>query len=134
MRSINYEKKKLVIGFIFCLFFFFIVIFFYTWFRKINSYVIFEGRVRGKNYIELMVPNDELYVLYKNGSVYIDDVKKGFIISDISKNILESKGIKYSLVVLEIPLSLRDNEFVTLVFCDKKYRLFKIFSVIWEGD
>lgn len=134
MRLINYEKKKLIGGFVFCLFVLFIGIFFYTWFRRINTYVILEGRVRGKNYIELMVPNDKLEVLYKNKTVYIEDVKKKFVISDVSKDVLENKKMKYSLVVLEVSLSLMDNEFVTLVFCDKKVKLFKIFSVIWEGD
>lgn len=134
MRLINYEKKKLVFGFVFCLFIFFIVVFSYTWFRRINTYVIFEGRVRGKNYLELMVPTDKLEVLYKNKIVYIDDVKKKFVISDVSKDVLENKKTKYSLVVLEVSLSLMDNEFVTLVFCEKKVNLFKIFSVIWEGD
>lgn len=134
MRLINYEKKKLVFGFVFCLFTFFIGVFFYTWFRRINTYVIFEGRVRGKNYLELMVPTDKLEVLYKNKIVYIDDVKKKFVISDVSKDVLENKKTKYSLVVLEVSLSLMDNEFVTLVFCEKKFNLFKIFSVIWEGD
>lgn len=134
MRLVNYEKKKLVFGFVFCLFVLFIGIFFYTWFRRINTYVILEGRVRGKNYIELMVPNDKFEVLYKNKTVYIEDVKKKFVISDVSKDVLENKKMKYSLVVLEVSLSLMDNEFVTLVFCDKKVKLFKIFSVIWEGD
>ena len=81
-----------------------------------------------------MVPNDKLEVLYKNKTVYIEDVKKKFVISDVSKDVLENKKMKYSLVVLEVSLSLMDNEFVTLVFCDKKVKLFKIFSVIWEGD
>ena len=71
MRLVNYEKKKLIGVFVFCLFVLFIGIFFYTWFRRINTYVILEGRVRGKNYIELMVPNDKLEVLYKNKTVYI---------------------------------------------------------------
>ena len=134
MRLVNYEKKKLIGVFVFCLFVLFIGIFFYTWFRRINTYVILEGRVRGKNYIELMVPNDKLEVLYKNKTVYIEDVKKKFVISDVSKDVLENKKMKYSLVVLEVSLSLMDNEFVTLVFCAKKVKLFKIFSVIWEGD
>ena len=134
MRLVNYEKKKLIGVFVFCLFVLFIGIFFYTWFRRINTYVILEGRVRGKNYIELMVPNDKLEVLYKNKTVYIEDVKKKFVISDVSKDVLENKKMKYSLVVLEVSLSLMDNEFVNLVFCDKKVKLFKIFSVIWEGD
>ena len=134
MRLVNYEKKKLIGVFVFCLFVLFIGIFFYTWFRRINTYVILEGRVRGKNYIELMVPNDKLEVLYKNKTVYIEDVKKKFVISDVSKDVLENKKMKYSLVVLEVSLYLIDNEFVTLVFCDKKVKLFKIFSVIWEGD
>ena len=61
----------------------------------------------------------------------------GFPLIELAKklaNILENKKMKYSLVVLEVSLSLMDNEFVTLVFCDKKVKLFKIFSVIWEGD
>ena len=58
----------------------------------------------------------------------------GVSTSEELKDVLENKKTKYSLVVLEVSLSLMDNEFVTLVFCEKKFNLFKIFSVIWEGD
>ena len=106
MKFVNYEKNKFITFLVILLFVLLIVLGFYTWFRRINSYVILEGRVRKKYYIELMVDSRKLDVLYKNGSVFIDDKKYRFSISDITKDVLTNKKISLS----------------------------EIFKIIWEGD
>ena len=130
----NYEKNKFITFLVILLFVLLIVLGFYTWFRSINSYVILEGRVRKKYYIELMVDSRKLDVLYKNGSVFIDDKKYRFSISDITKDVLTNKKIKYSLVLIEVKYGGYDNDYLRLVFNDKKISLSEIFKIIWEGD
>lgn len=130
----NYEKNKFITFLVILLFVLLIVFGFYTWFRRINSYVILEGRVRKKYYIELMVDSRKLDVLYKNGSVFIDDKKYRFSISDITKDVLTNKKIKYSLVLIEVKYEGYDNDYLRLVFNDKKISLSEIFKIIWEGD
>ncbi len=130
----NYEKNKFITFLVILLFVLLIVLGFYTWFRRINSYVILEGRVRKKYYIELMVDSRKLDVLYKNGSVFIDDKKYRFSISDITKDVLTNKKIKYSLVLIEVKYGGYDNDYLRLVFNDKKISLSEIFKIIWEGD
>lgn len=130
----NYEKNKFITFLVILLFVLLIVLGFYTWFRRINSYVILEGRVRKKYYIELMVDSGKLDVLYKNGSVFIDDKKYRFGISDITKDVLTNKKIKYSLVLIEVKYEGYDNDYLRLVFNDKKISLSEIFKIIWEGD
>lgn len=130
----NYEKNKFITFLVILLFVLLIVLGFYTWFRRINSYVILEGRVRKKYYIELMVDSRKLDVLYKNGSVFIDDKKYRFGISDITKDVLTNKKIKYSLVLIEVKYEGYDNDYLRLVFNDKKISLSEIFKIIWEGD
>mgnify|MGYP000205951271 CR=1 FL=1 len=134
MRLVNYEKKKFIIFLVVLLFFLLIGLGFYTWFKKINSYVILEGRVRKKYYIELMVDSRRLDILYKNGSVYIDDKKYRFSISDITRDVLTNKKIKYSLVLIEVKYEGYDNDYLRLVFNDKRISLKEIFKIIWEGD
>ena len=134
MKFVNYEKNKFIIFLVILLFVLLIVLGFYTWFRRINSYVILEGRVRKKYYIELMVDSRKLDVLYKNGSVFIDDKKYRFSISDITKDVLTNKKIKYSLVLIEVKYEGYDNDYLRLVFNDKKISLSEIFKIIWEGD
>ena len=130
----NYEKNKFITFLVILLFVLLIVLGFYTWFRRINSYVILEGRVRKKYYIELTVDSRKLDVLYKNGSVFIDDKKYRFSISDITKDVLTNKKIKYSLVLIEVKYEGYDNDYLRLVFNDKKISLSEIFKIIWEGD
>ena len=134
MKFVNYEKNKFITFLVILLFVLLIVLGFYTWFRRINSYVILEGRVRKKYYIELMVDSRKLDVLYKNGSVFIDDKKYRFSISDITKDVLTNKKIKYSLVLIEVKYGGYDNDYLRLVFNDKKISLSEIFKIIWEGD
>lgn len=134
MKFVNYEKNKFITFLVILLFVLLIVLGFYTWFRSINSYVILEGRVRKKYYIELMVDSRKLDVLYKNGSVFIDDKKYRFSISDITKDVLTNKKIKYSLVLIEVKYGGYDNDYLRLVFNDKKISLSEIFKIIWEGD
>lgn len=134
MKFVNYEKNKFITFLVILLFVLLIVFGFYTWFRRINSYVILEGRVRKKYYIELMVDSRKLDVLYKNGSVFIDDKKYRFSISDITKDVLTNKKIKYSLVLIEVKYEGYDNDYLRLVFNDKKISLSEIFKIIWEGD
>lgn len=134
MKFVNYEKNKFITFLVILLFVLLIVLGFYTWFRRINSYVILEGRVRKKYYIELMVDSRILDVLYKNGSVFIDDKKYRFSISDITKDVLTNKKIKYSLVLIEVKYGGYDNDYLRLVFNDKKISLSEIFKIIWEGD
>lgn len=134
MKFVNYEKNKFITFLVILLFVLLIVLGFYTWFRRINSYVILEGRVRKKYYIELMVDSGKLDVLYKNGSVFIDDKKYRFSISDITKDVLTNKKIKYSLVLIEVKYEGYDNDYLRLVFNDKKISLSEIFKIIWEGD
>lgn len=134
MKFVNYEKNKFITFLVILLFVLLIVLGFYTWFRRINSYVILEGRVRKKYYIELMVDSRKLDVLYKNGSVFIDDKKYRFGISDITKDVLTNKKIKYSLVLIEVKYEGYDNDYLRLVFNDKKISLSEIFKIIWEGD
>lgn len=134
MKFVNYEKNKFITFLVILLFVLLIVLGFYTWFRRINSYVILEGRVRKKYYIELMVDSRKLDVLYKNGSVFIDDKKYRFSISDITKDVLTNKKIKYSLVLIEVKYEDYDNDYLRLVFNDKKISLSEIFKIIWEGD
>lgn len=134
MKFVNYEKNKFVTFLVILLFVLLIVLGFYTWFRRINSYVILEGRVRKKYYIELMVDSRKLDVLYKNGSVFVDDKKYRFSISDITKDVLTNKKIKYSLVLIEVKYEGYDNDYLRLVFNDKKISLSEIFKIIWEGD
>lgn len=134
MKFVNYEKNKFITFLVILLFVLLIVLGFYTWFRRINSYVILEGRVRKKYYIELRVDSRKLDVLYKNGSVFIDDKKYRFSISDITKDVLTNKKIKYSLVLIEVKYGGYDNDYLRLVFNDKKISLSEIFKIIWEGD
>lgn len=134
MKFVNYEKNKFITFLVILLFVLLIVLGFYTWFRRINSYVILEGRVRKKYYIELMVDSRKLDVLYKNGSVFIDDKKYRFSISDITKDVLTNKKIKYSIVLIEVKYEGYDNDYLRLVFNDKKISLSEIFKIIWEGD
>lgn len=134
MKFVNYEKNKFITFLVILLFVLLIVLGFYTWFRRINSYVILEGRVRKKYYIELMVDSRKLDVLYKNGSVFIDDKKYRFSISDITKDVLTNKKIKYSLVLIKVKYEGYDNDYLRLVFNDKKISLSEIFKIIWEGD
>ena len=134
MKFVNYEKNKFITFLVILLFVLLIVLGFYTWFRSINSYVILEGRVRKKYYIELMVDSRKLDVLYKNCSVFIDDKKYRFSISDITKDVLTNKKIKYSLVLIEVKYGGYDNDYLRLVFNDKKISLSEIFKIIWEGD
>lgn len=134
MKFVNYEKNKFITFLVILLFVLLIVLGFYTWLRRINSYVILEGRVRKKYYIELMVDSRKLDVLYKNGSVFIDDKKYRFSISDITKDVLTNKKIKYSLVLIEVKYEGYDNDYLRLVFNDKKISLSEIFKIIWEGD
>lgn len=134
MKFVNYEKNKFITFLVILLFVLLIVLGFYTWFRRINSYIILEGRVRKKYYIELMVDSRKLDVLYKNGSVFIDDKKYRFSISDITKDVLTNKKIKYSLVLIEVKYEGYDNDYLRLVFNDKKISLSEIFKIIWEGD
>lgn len=134
MKFVNYEKNKFITFLVILLFVLLIVLGFYTWFRRINSYVILEGRVRKKYYIELMVDSRKIDVLYKNGSVFIDDKKYRFSISDITKDVLTNKKIKYSLVLIEVKYEGYDNDYLRLVFNDKKISLSEIFKIIWEGD
>lgn len=134
MKFVNYEKNKFITFLVILLFVLLIVLGFYTWFRRINSYVILEGRVRKKYYIELMVDSRKLDVLYKNGSVFIDDKKYRFSISDITKDVFTNKKIKYSLVLIEVKYEGYDNDYLRLVFNDKKISLSEIFKIIWEGD
>lgn len=132
MRLVNYEKKKFIIFLVVILFLSLSVFCFYTWFRRINGYVILEGRVRKKDYIELMVESRKLDILYKNRIVYIDDKKYDFSISDITKDVLTNNKTKYSLVLLQVKYNGIDNEYIRLVFNDKKFSLIKIFKIIWE--
>ena len=134
MKFVNYEKNKFITFLVILLFVLLIVLGFYTWFRRINSYVILEGRVRKKYYIELVDDSRKLDVLYKNGSVFIDDKKYRFSISDITKDVLTNKKIKYSLVLIEVKYGGYDNDYLRLVFNDKKISLSEIFKIIWEGD
>ena len=134
MRLVNYEKKKFIIFLVVLLFVLLIGLGFYTWFKKINRYVILEGRIRKRYYIELMIDSRRLDILYKNRSVYIDDKKYRFSISDITKDVLTNKKIKYSLVLIEVKYEGYDNDYLRLVFNDKRISLKEIFKIIWEGD
>lgn len=134
MKLVNYEKNKFITFLVVLLFVLLIGLGFYTWFRRINSYVILEGRVRKRYYIELMVDTRKLDILYKNGSVFIDDKKYKFSISDITKDVLTNKKIKYSLVLIEVKYEGLDNDYLRLVFNDRKISLWEIFKIIWEGD
>ena len=55
MKLVNYEKNKFIAFLVVLLFVLLIGLGFYTWFKRINSYVILEGRVRKSHYIELMI-------------------------------------------------------------------------------
>ena len=134
MKLVNYERNKFITFLVVLLFVLLIGLVFYTWFRRINSYVILEGRVRKRYYIELMVDTRKLDILYKNGSVFIDDKKYKFSISDITKDVLTNKKIKYSLVLIEVKYEGLDNDYLRLVFNDRKISLWEIFKIIWEGD
>ena len=134
MKLVNYEKNKFIAFLVVLLFVLLIGLGFYTWFKRINSYVILEGRVRKSNYIELMIDSRKLDILYKNRSVYIDDKKYKFSISDITKDVLTNKKTKYSLVLIEVKYEGYDNDYLRLVFNDKKISLSEIFKIIWEGD
>lgn len=134
MKLVNYEKNKFIAFLVFLLFVLLIGLGFYTWFKRINSYVILEGRVRKSHYIELMIDSRKLDILYKNRSVYIDDKKYKFSISDITKDVLTNKKTKYSLVLIEVKYEGYDNDYLRLVFNDKKISLSEIFKIIWEGD
>lgn len=134
MKLVNYEKNKFITFLVVLLFVLLIGLGFYTWFKRINSYVILEGRVRKSNYIELMIDSRKLDILYKNRSVYIDDKKYKFSISDITKDVLTNKKTKYSLVLIEVKYEGYDNDYLRLVFNDKKISLSEIFKIIWEGD
>lgn len=134
MKLVNYEKNKFITFLVVLLFVLLIGLGFYTWFKRINSYVILEGRVRNSHYIELMIDSRKLDILYKNRSVYIDDKKYKFSISDITKDVLTNKKTKYSLVLIEVKYEGYDNDYLRLVFNDKKISLSEIFKIIWEGD
>ncbi len=134
MKLVNYEKKNVLIFLIILMFIFLSLLIFYTFSIKINSYVLITGRVRKNNLVELLVNDDELNILYKNRFVYVSDLKKKFFISDVSKNILVEKDIKYSLVLIEVDLSLKDGDIVEVSFKDKRIRLWEIFKVIWKGE
>ncbi|CCY79441.1 unknown [Mycoplasma sp. CAG:877] len=81
-----------------------------------------------------MIDSRKLDILYKNRSVYIDDKKYKFSISDITKDVLTNKKTKYSLVLIEVKYEGYDNDYLRLVFNDKKISLSEIFKIIWEGD
>ena len=134
MKLVIYEKNKFIAFLVVLLFVLLIGIGFYTWFKRINSYVILEGRVRKSHYIKLMIDSRKLDILYKNRSVYIDDKKYKFSISDITKDVLTNKKTKYSLVLIEVKYEGYDNDYLRLVFNDKKISLSEIFKIIWEGD
>lgn len=134
MKLVNYEKKNVLILLIILMFIFLSLLIFYTFSIKINSYVLMSGRVRKNDLVELLVSDDELNILYKNKFVYVSDLKKKFFISDVSKNILVEKDIKYSLVLIEVDLSLKDGDIVEVSFKNKRIKLWEIFKVIWEGE
>ena len=135
MKLRNYEKRC---GILFLITIFFIAIcglVIYTVFFKVNSYYLIRGVVFKDDLLEVMVSDEELKILHKNGHLYIKDKEYDYNISDVILDALVRDKNNYNIVYIECKLdNEKENDIVDLVFLDERVYLFKIFELIWKGD
>ena len=132
----NYEKHIFLLSS--CLLFILLVILFfiYTMQTKIYFYSKFIGTVWSKDFIEVVVTEEQLKTLYQNRFLYFDNQKKSFQVKSVIREVMVRKDQKYHDVYLACSLGedVKEKDMVEFVLKKEKRGLFEIFRVIWDGD
>ena len=136
MKVKNYEKTSFIYLTIIILFIIEIIGIIILCTIKIYSYKKMSGIVISKNRIVLMLNQKDKKSIYKNQNAYIDNYCRKYEIVE-NRGKLFSKGKNdYYEIILDVKFSdkYKPNDVVELSLKDKKYKLIKIFKIIWEGD
>lgn len=136
MLERNYEKKYsiVVITIMFIIFIFLFTI--YLYFNKITNNILLSGVVNNKKTIELLVNDEELKLLYRNKTFYIDDKKRDYEIRKVTLKVLEKNNIYYHDIIIKTKFDkkYKENDNLKITLRKNKKRIIEIFSLIWKGD
>jgi hypothetical protein len=136
MKVKNYEKYSFIYLIIILLFFIEILGIIILLTFKIYSYKKMSGIVISENRIVLMLNKEDKKILYKNQNAYIDNYCRRYKIIE-NRGKLFSKGKEdYYEIIVDVKFSdkYKPNDLVELSLNDEKYKIIKIFKIIWEGD
>ena len=136
MKVKIYEKYSFIYLIIILLFFIEILGIILLLTFKIYSYKKMSGIVISENRIVLMLNKEDKKILYKNQNAYIDNYCRRYKIIE-NRGKLFSKGKEdYYEIIVDIKFSdkYKPNDLVELSLNDEKYKIIKIFKIIWEGD
>lgn len=136
MKVKIYEKYSFIYLIIILLFFIEILGIILLLTFKIYSYKKMSGIVISENRIVLMLNKEDKKILYKNQNAYIDNYCRRYKIIE-NRGKLFSKGNEdYYEIIVDVKFSdkYKPNDLVELSLNDEKYKIIKIFKIIWEGD
>ena len=134
MTEKSYEKKSILKVFIVIDFVLLLIFVMYITNKKINSFINFEGVIKDKGRVEILVNNKYKDLIYKNSSLYYNDKKYMYTIENVNKDVVKKKKDTYTLFELGIEIKKNKNEIVNLVFNKKRINVYEIFKIIWKGD
>ena len=133
MRLKNYEKKNIII-FLFIIIFILEIMFIFLLFNIKNyKYVKISGIVIKKNILMVVVGEDERKLIYNNHYLFYKDSKKKYKIIEDRGVLLKNDDVDYYEILINFKFVGKENDALTLVLKNRKYRLIEMFKVIWEG-
>ena len=135
MKIKNYEQTgKLYVGILLLIIMEMIgIIFLYH--QKQFSYHVLTGIVIKKDYLVVMINQEERKSLYRNKTLFVKGKKKKYkIIEDHGKLLRKDKKDYYEIIIgLSFSKNYKPNDMIKLSIANKKYRQIEIFKIIWGG-
>lgn len=134
MKVRNYEKNNLIICFIIMLFIIEIIFICFLFVNERFNYKKFEGVVRKKDLLVLMVSEEDSKYFYKNNYLYDNDKKKSFKIVQIDKKVYRDGNLYYDSILIKFKMDneVIENDILEVSLMSEKIKLIEIFKIIWE--
>ena len=129
----NYEKNQLIISisFIFLILCFLFIVNIFTY--RYRNYKVLNSVLITKNYIKLIIADEDLKKLKGSKYIFIDDKKKKMEIIEIVKNVLKKEENYHEVIVnAETPDKYHDGDYIKVTIYDNKKRLINIFKSCWK--
>lgn len=129
----NYEKNQLIISmsFIFLILCSIFVVNIFTY--RYRNYKVLNSVLITKDYIKLVVTDEDLKKLKGSNYIFIDDKKVKFKIIEIVRNVLK-KEKNYHEVVINTNTNKRyhDEDYIKITIYDDREKLINIFKSCWK--
>lgn len=129
----NYEKNQLIISisFIFLILCFLFIVNIFTY--RYRNYKVLNSVLITKDYIKLIITDEDLKKLKGSKYIFIDDEKEKMEIIEIVKNVLKKEKNYHEVIVNVVtPGKYHDGDYIKVTIYDNKKRLINIFKSCWK--